>query len=136
MFSQDSNRKNWQFGKDYDNDTRTLKEYTDSRFQEFKNIINEENEKLAKWKNGTCTNVVKIQDIFQFSINKDDSFQIDKVQYEIIWEDGIKSTTSVNSISRLKFAYQNGIDKSFIQNNKNKALENSKTICRMYMRAK
>jgi len=46
-------------------------------------------------------------DTFQFTLNQDDSFQIDNVQVETAWEDGTKINDSRDSIERLETAYEN-----------------------------
>jgi hypothetical protein len=100
------------------------------------NNTNKYNNELLKLKNGQSMSISTIQDIFQFTINKDNSFQVGNVKYEILWQDGKKLSTSINSIGRLKFAYQNGIDNSFIFNTKEEALKLSKSIYGMHSRAK
>ena len=47
--------------------------------------------------------------IFQFTINKDDTFQIDNVQVEIVWSDGKKFSDSQKLMKELEGVYENEI---------------------------
>ena len=47
--------------------------------------------------------------IFQWTINKDDTFQIDNVQSEIVWSDGKKSSKSLKPMEELNSVYNNEI---------------------------
>jgi len=46
---------------------------------------------------------------FQFTINKDDTFQIDNVQREIVWSDGKKFSIQNKPLNELEKAYNNEI---------------------------
>jgi len=47
--------------------------------------------------------------IFQWTINKDDTFQIDNVQVETVWSDGKKFSDSQKSMEQLQSVYNNEI---------------------------
>lgn len=47
--------------------------------------------------------------IFQFTINKDDTFQIDNVQVETVWSDGKKFSDSQKAMKELERVYENEI---------------------------
>ncbi|MBL4653725.1 MAG: hypothetical protein JKY53_12820 [Flavobacteriales bacterium] len=47
---------------------------------------------------------------FQFTLNQDNSFQIDNVQVETIWGDGTKHNDSQKPIEQLETAYQNELN--------------------------
>ena len=47
--------------------------------------------------------------IFQWTINKDDTFQIDNVQVETVWSDGKKFSDSQKPMEQLKSVYNNEI---------------------------
>jgi len=47
--------------------------------------------------------------IFQWTINKDDTFQIDNVQVETIWSDGKKFSDSQKPMEQLQSVYNNEI---------------------------
>jgi len=47
--------------------------------------------------------------IFQWTINKDDTFQIDNVQIETVWDNGKKFSDSQNPMKQLKSVYNNEI---------------------------
>ena len=54
-------------------------------------------------------NVIANMQTFQFTINKNESFQIDNVQITNIWEDGTAFTDSQVPLAELKGAYSNKI---------------------------
>lgn len=56
--------------------------------------------------------------IFQWTINKDDTFQIDNVQVETIWSDGKKFSDSQKPMEQLQSVYNNKI--TWDENNLNK----------------
>jgi len=91
-------------GKDTNSDwyKRDLKKLEDE--------LIEQNNDIAKFKKSESLNIASVKDIFQFTINKDDSFQISNVQYEIVWENGKKFSAPQNMMSRLQTAYKNQID--------------------------
>ena len=47
--------------------------------------------------------------IFQWTINKDDTFQIDNVQVETVWADGKKFSDSQKPMEQLQGVYDNEI---------------------------
>lgn len=79
---------------------KNVKEY----FSKVKNILIKQSQ---GYKKADYLNVVSSKEIFQWTINKDDTFQINNVQSETIWADGKKITNSVNTIRELKNVYNN-----------------------------
>ena len=61
-----------------------------------------------------CLDVVSGTQTFQFTINKDETFQISNVQIEFVWVDGTKSELSQKPVEQLEVAYNNkvGFDQS------------------------
>ena len=53
--------------------------------------------------------IVSNAQIFQFTINKDDTFQIDNVQVETVWSDGKKFSDSQKAMKELERVYKNEI---------------------------
>jgi len=76
-----------------------------------KNLISI-NKKISNLKDSNSLNIESVKDIFQFTINKDESFKISSVQYEILWKDGKKISAPQNMMRQLQSAYQDNIDSS------------------------
>lgn len=53
--------------------------------------------------------IKSITQIFQWTINKDDTFQIDNVQVETVWSDGKRFSDSQKFMEQLKSVYNNEI---------------------------
>ena len=76
--------------------------------KEFMNIVKgflPENEQ----KEASYLDVKSDTQIFQFSINKDDTFQIDNVQNETVWNDGKKYSISQKPVAQIENVYKNVI---------------------------
>jgi len=53
--------------------------------------------------------ITSLTHTFQFTLNQDDSFQINNVQSETVWADGKSLTDSVKAMDQLKAAYSNDL---------------------------
>jgi len=78
-----------------------------------KSLVSKENMTEAQIK-ANHLDIASIVQTFQFTINLDDTFQIDNVQAKIIWEDGTSSDGEPlnvsQSLERLKKAYANELE--------------------------
>lgn len=79
------------------------------------------NQKISNLKNSNSLNIESVKNIFQFTINKDDSFKISNVQYEILWEDGKKISAPQNMMGQLQVAYQDKVDSSLFLKDSDKS---------------
>ncbi|MBL4911327.1 MAG: hypothetical protein JKX78_15120 [Alteromonadaceae bacterium] len=73
---------------------------------------------------------------FQFTLNQDDTFQIDNVQVETTWADGTKFNDSQKPVEQLETAYQNELNFNPAQLNKVAAGQLSYTFQVIKSRAK
>ncbi len=89
--------------------------FPDMTLKSLKKSVDKINDKKSKTKEDRLK-ISSLDDIlsvhtqyaFQFTINKDDTFQIDNVQMRYIYKDGMKTRdVSLNPIKALKFAFQN-----------------------------
>ncbi len=60
-----------------------------------------------KEQNANYLNLRDMQQIFQWTINRDNTFQIDNIQLEFIWNNGKKSNVPMEIIEELKKVYKN-----------------------------
>ena len=79
-------------------DKKNVKEY----FSKVKSFLSKKEQKKADY-----LDVVSNKQIFQWTINKDDTFQIDNVQVETTWADGKKFTDSQKPMEQLRSVYNN-----------------------------
>ncbi|UUO21884.1 hypothetical protein FGD67_00725 [Colwellia sp. M166] len=68
-------------------------------------------------------NIASNVQTFQFTLNQDDSFQIDNVQVETTWEDGTKFNDSQKPVEQLETAYNNNFNFDPAQLNKASAAQ-------------
>jgi hypothetical protein len=73
---------------------------------------------------------------FQFTLNQDDSFQIDNVQVDTIWRDGTRFNDSQKPVEQLEIAYMNELYFNPKLLNENTADEYAYTFAIMKSRAK
>lgn len=73
---------------------------------------------------------------FQFTINKDDSFQIDNVQVKTTWSDGTSFNDSQKPVEQLETAYKNSLNFDPRELNKNTAEQISYAFSLIKDRAK
>ena len=90
---------------------RDVKEY----MSKVKNFLSKKEQAEASY-----LDIVSNAQIFQFTINKDDTFQIDNVQVETVWSDGKKFSDSLKIMPQLESVYGNEI--TFNVNEFNKML--------------
>ena len=79
---------------------KDIKEY----MSKVKSFLSEKEQAKA-----SCLDVVSSTQTFQFTINKDDTFQIDNVQVETVWSDGKKYSDSQETMKELERVYENEI---------------------------
>ena len=96
----------------------------------------EYNKNLTTLKENACLNVDYISNEFQFTVNKDSSFQTDNVQYTINWADGKKFSIPQNQFARLKIVYQNIIDESWKIKDDLDSYRKVTLLCSYYSKAK
>ncbi len=77
------------------------KDYTSKYLDKIKSFL------PPKKQNTNYLNLKNMQQIFQWTINKDDTFQIDNVQLEFIWNDDKKFDVPMETIKELKKVYKN-----------------------------
>lgn len=70
-----------------------------------KSLLSQEEQPKASY-----MDVVSDTQTFQFTINKDETFQISNVQTEFVWADGTKSESSQKPVEQLEAAYNNKVD--------------------------
>jgi hypothetical protein len=89
--------------------------------KESKKNLTRINQKISNLKNSNSLNIESVKDIFQFTINKDDSFKISSMQYEILWQDGKKFSAPQNMMGQLQVAYQDKVDSSLFLKDSDKS---------------
>jgi hypothetical protein len=79
---------------------KNAKEY----FQKVKSFLSKKEQAKASY-----LDIKSNKQIFQWTINKDDTFQIDNVQVETVWADGKKFSDSQKPMKQLEAVYDNEI---------------------------
>ncbi|AZR82346.1 hypothetical protein [Thiomicrospira sp. S5] len=80
-------------------------------FNEVKSLLPKE--ELSTYNEKGILDIASSIEVFQFTINKDGSFQIDNVQSTTTWTDGKSIKASEKPIEKLKVAYNNQLAYDF-----------------------
>jgi len=90
-----------------DNNTPVV-EFT-CEVKDIKEFLNKAKSFLPKKEqsNASYLDIESVTKIFQWTINKDDTFQINNVQSKMVWVDGTKSLTSLKPMKEFRIVYNN-----------------------------
>lgn len=106
---------------------KNVKEY----FSKLKSFLSKKKQKKADY-----LDVVSNKQIFQWTINKDDTFQIDNVQVETTWSDGKKFSDSQKPMEQLQSVYNNETTFNLSELNKMSAEQMAYVFSMIKIRAK
>ncbi|MFK5882302.1 MAG: hypothetical protein QM482_08795 [Sulfurospirillum sp.] len=98
---------------------KNAKEY----LQKVKSFLSKKEQKKASY-----LDIKSNKQIFQWTINKDDTFQIDNVQVETVWADGKKFSDSQKPMKQLEAVYDNEITFNLREINKMTATQLANTF--------
>ena len=96
-----------------------------------KSLLSEEKQARAKH-----LDIASNIQTFQFTINQDDTFQIDNVQDKITWQDGTSFEDSQNPVEQLETAYANNLNFDPTELNRMGAAQIYTVFAMIKMRAK